>query len=175
MLQRPIRLPKLKDHLSVLPSYTDPLPCSNHAEKKQHSSRYEELHKKRSPSITRGLVTAINTIREKRNARVAGKQRHLTILRTLHTGPKMIRAVKSEIILTYLETWEQNTNHLYTRNNQCGISHHLHTPCAKSLYYCNTDLSKETLYCDCDKISSNAEVLSKNHMRWHLTWHIHMC
>jgi len=61
------------------------------------------LHKKPGPSITRGLVTTINTIREKRNARATGKQRHATILRTLHTGPKMIKAVKSEIILTYLE------------------------------------------------------------------------
>jgi len=54
--------------------------------------------------MTRGLVTAVNTIREKRNARATGKKKHATILRTLHTGPKMIKAVKSEIILTYLET-----------------------------------------------------------------------
>jgi len=33
VLQRPIRLPKLKDHLSVLHSYTDPLLRSNHSEK----------------------------------------------------------------------------------------------------------------------------------------------
>jgi len=43
VLQRPIRLPKLKDHLSVLNSYTDTLQRSNHS-KKKHSSRYAELH-----------------------------------------------------------------------------------------------------------------------------------
>jgi len=39
--------------------------------------------KKRGPSITRGLVTTVNTIREKRHARATGKQRRATILRTL--------------------------------------------------------------------------------------------
>ena len=104
--------------------------------KKQHSPRYAELHK-RDPSRTRGLVTTINTITEKRQARATGKQRRATILQTLRTRPKMIKAVKCKIIFTYLPIR--------------GISHHLDTPCAKALYYCNTDLSKQTLFCDCDK------------------------
>jgi len=52
--------------------------------KKQQSPRYAELCKKPGPSITRGLVSTINTIRVKRRAKTTGKQRRATILRTLH-------------------------------------------------------------------------------------------
>jgi len=75
---------KLMDHLSVLIRImTHSLQPSNDSEKQQ-SPRYAELRKTRGPSITRGLVSTINTIREKRLARTIGKQRHATILRTLH-------------------------------------------------------------------------------------------
>jgi len=80
-------------------------------------------------SITRGLLTVINTIRKRRHVRATGKQRQAKILRTLHTGPKMNKVVKSEIIFTYSEMWEQNrrlTTCTQELTNSRWISHHFY-------------------------------------------------
>ena len=65
-------------------SYTDTLSNVPTTRKKQHSRQgMRNCSKKRGPSITRGLVSTINTIRRKRRARTIGKRKHATILRTL--------------------------------------------------------------------------------------------
>jgi len=81
---RPCKIPFVTLQNRLWTDYWHTVIRSNNSEKTTQSPWYEKLRKKCGPSITQGLVSAINTIREKRRVRTMGKQRHATILRTSH-------------------------------------------------------------------------------------------
>ena len=83
-------------------------------------TRYAERGKnqKRGPGNTRSFLSPDHYSRPKRRVRTTRKRNYVAILRTLHTGPKMIKAENEKSFQHKKITWEQNSLFLLRNKHQ---------------------------------------------------------